>query len=93
MYLTIFMETTSPNIESVYTENSSYFKSESNQQGFQIELIIDRKDATINLCECKFYKSNFEIDKKYAEAVKTRKALFRKETNTKKMLLNTFIAN
>lgn len=80
-------------IEGVYTENSSYFKSVSNNQRFQIDLIIDRKDATINLCECKFYESNFEIDKKYAEVLKTKKVLFRKETNTKKMLLNTFIAN
>ena len=80
-------------IVNLYTEDSSFFKGKTGDKGFQIDLIIDRKDATINLCECKFYESNFEIDKKYADELKVRKALFRSETKTKKMLLNTFIAN
>lgn len=81
-------------IQNVYTETSSFSRIgavESN--GFQIDLIIDRKDATINLCECKFYESNFEISKKYAQEIKMRKAGFIEFSKTKKMVLNTFIAN
>ncbi len=80
-------------VRNIYSENSSFFKSKNSTNGFQIDLIIDRKDATINLCECKFYESNFEITKKYAEEIKMRKVAFAEETKTKKMLLNTFIAN
>ncbi len=81
-------------IRAVYTETSSYSKTGTKKEnGFQIDLIIDRKDAAINLCECKFYESNFEITKKYAQEIKNRKANFQKETGTKKMLINTFISN
>ena len=80
-------------IRNVYSENASYFRSKNSKYGFQIDLIIDRKDAAINLCECKFYESNFEITKKYAEEIKMRKAAFREETQTKKMLFNTMITN
>jgi len=80
-------------VRNIYSENSSFFKSKNSTNGFQIDLIIDRKDATINLCECKFYESNFEIPRKYAEEIKMRKVVFAEETKTKKMLLNTFIAN
>lgn len=33
------------------------------KDGYQIDLIIDRKDATINICELKYYNAPFEIDK------------------------------
>lgn len=81
-------------IRNVYTETSCFSKKEtSTSDGFQIDLLIDRKDATINLCECKFYESNFVISKKYAQEIKQRKTAFAQETGTKKMLVNTFIAN
>lgn len=80
-------------IKNVYTETSGYFKSKTATDGFQIDLIIDRKDAAINLCECKFYESSFEITKEYAANLKRRKEAFRTETKTKKMLFNTLITN
>lgn len=81
-------------IQNVYTETSSFSRIGAvENNGFQIDLIIDRKDATINLCECKFYESNFEISKKYAQEIKMRKAGFIEFSKTKKMVLNTFIAN
>lgn len=81
-------------IHGVYTETSSFTKKgTTSSTGFQIDLVIDRKDAAINLCECKFYESNFEISKKYAQEIKQRKVAFQQETKTKKMLINTFISN
>jgi uncharacterized protein len=81
-------------IRGIYTETSS-FRTIGNpiNKGFQLDLVIDRKDAAINLCECKFYESNFEINKKYAQEIKQRKVSFKNATGTKKMLINTFIAN
>ena len=81
-------------IRNVYTETSSFTKPGTTaEDGFQIDLIIDRKDAAINLCECKFYESNFEITKKYADEIKKRKTAFKEITGTKKMIINTFISN
>jgi len=81
-------------IKGVYTETSRFSHSgETAGEGFQIDLLIDRKDATINLCECKFYESNFSINSKYAQEMKLRKVHFAQQTASKKMLINTFIAN
>ncbi len=81
-------------IKNVYTEVSSFTKiGTATQSGFQVDLVIDRKDATINICECKFYESNFEITKKYAQEIKMRKTAFKEITKTKKMIVNTFISN
>jgi uncharacterized protein len=81
-------------IENVYTETYSHRHSGNNvSPGFQIDLIIDRKDHTINLCECKFYTAPFEVDKKYATQLQTRKAIFQKQTNTTKTVFNTLLTN
>lgn len=81
-------------IQNVYTESSSYRHiGNKNQVGFQIDLIIDRKDQTINLCECKFYEAPFEISKSYSSDLKTRKVLFREASKTKKSIFTTLIAN
>lgn len=45
-------------IEAVYSENSSWFNKKA-----QIDLLIDRDDNIINICEIKFYKTPFLIDK------------------------------
>ena len=43
------------------------------KKGTQIDLIIDRNDEVINLCEAKFYNSLFSIDKAYAEILQHKK--------------------
>ncbi len=81
-------------IQNVYTEISSFRRNGTpNEPGFQVDLIIDRKDQTINLCECKFYEANFEVNSTYAGALKNRRALFISETKTKKIVFNTLITN
>ncbi len=81
-------------IENVYTETASYRHTGNNlSAGFQIDLIIDRKDQVINLCGCKFYSAAFEIDKKYAAQLLLRKSLFKKDTGTGKTVFNTLITN
>ena len=57
----------------------------------QIDLVIDRKDQVINLCEMKFSVSPFTIDKKYSENLRNKSAEFRQATKTKKALFLTFI--
>ncbi len=59
--------------------------------GAQIDLLIDRKDQTINLCEMKFSESEFSITKKYAEELRRKTDTFRKVTKTKKNIFITMI--
>lgn len=56
------------------------------KKGTQIDLVIDRRDQTINLCEMKFSNSLFSIDKEYDEQLRNRTEIFRMATKTLKAL-------
>jgi uncharacterized protein len=57
----------------------------------QIDLLIDRDDNVINLCEMKFYTGPFTIDKKYAGEIAKKVDSFCRSTKTKKSVFTTFI--
>jgi hypothetical protein len=59
--------------------------------GAQIDLLIDRDDNVINLCEMKFYSTVFTIDKKYAADIARKVNAFTTSTQTKKSIFVTFI--
>lgn len=59
--------------------------------GAQIDLIIDRRDDCINLCEIKFHSGLFTIDRHYAATLRHKVELFRQQTETTKTLFLTFI--
>jgi hypothetical protein len=81
-------------ISGVYTDVSRLNVAGSAEiKGFQIDLIIDRKDDTINLCEIKFYGSKFTIDKKYYETLIEKRQRFINYTKTRKQVFLTFITN
>ncbi|MBO4391238.1 MAG: ATP-binding protein [Lachnospiraceae bacterium] len=46
-------------------------------KGTQIDLIIERKDNVVNLCEIKFYSDEFEVDKDYHLILERRKKMLR----------------
>ncbi len=78
---------TSLKISGIYSEESSfYFHGSEDTPSFQIDLIIDRQDGIINICEMKFYKHNFIITKKYAEQILNNLAYFKEISDTKKRL-------
>ena len=58
----------------------------------QIDLLIDRKDQVINLCEMKFSIHPFAIDKKYAANLRNKIGSFKADTNTKKAIFLTIIS-
>jgi hypothetical protein len=81
-------------ISNIYTEVSSFYKSvDKNLSGIQIDILLDRADKTINLCECKYHTESFELTKQYANLLNTRKEIFVKSTGTKKNVFNTLICN
>jgi len=73
-------------IEAVETLESAW-----KSPGAQVDLLVDRKDQTINLCELKFSEGEFVIDKRYAAELKAKRDVFRRETKTKKAVLLTFV--
>ena len=62
------------------------------KKGSQIDLIIDRSDKVIDLCEIKYCDRPFEIKKDYAEWLKERRDIFRDDVKTNKTLHLTMIA-
>lgn len=50
----------------------------------QIDLIIDRRDDIINLCEMKFCQGKFLIAKKYDDEFLSKRQVFKAVTGTKK---------
>lgn len=69
----------------------SYKSKSKSERGVQIDLIIDRKDDCINLCEIKFFNMPFTIDKNYADELEHKIRVFREQTRTTKTIFLTFI--
>lgn len=61
------------------------------QNGAQIDLLIDRDDNIINLCEMKFYNTKYGLDKKYANEIAKKVNAFSLSSKTKKSIFVTFI--
>ena len=61
--------------------------------GAQIDLLIDRSDKVINLCEIKYSDSPYTIDKKYMENLRNKVGLFRRITKTRKGIALTMITS
>lgn len=59
--------------------------------GVQIDLIFDRPDNIINLCEIKYCSSPFALDKKYAQKLHYRAEIYRKVTGVKKHIFHSLI--
>ena len=59
--------------------------------GAQIDLVVDRGDHTINLCEMKFSAGQYTISEEYEQHVRHRIMLFREKTHTTKSLVPTFV--
>lgn len=79
-------------ISGIYSETAIWkSRGNSSNDAAQIDLVINRRDNCINLCEIKFYENIFSFDKKYAAALQKKKNIFRQETKTNKQLFITLI--
>jgi len=77
-------------IAGVLTSVSSW-RGKHEDAGAQIDLVIDRGDNVINLCEIKFSSSPFQIDKKHYESMRNKRAAFTYSTKTRKAVQTTMI--
>ena len=80
-------------ISNVHSWSSKPFTDKNGTQwkGAQIDLLIDRADEVINICEIKFASDKYVIDSEYEERLRNRASLFRTVTKTKKSIQHTFI--
>ena len=81
-------------ISGVLSEQSSWYvkaDKELGTSGTQIDLIIDRRDRVIDLCEIKFYSDEFVIDSDYDMKIRNRMEAFRRATGTNKAVQIVFI--
>ena len=82
------------NIGGVATEVSAWFDQADKKKavrGSQIDLIIERADRIIHLCEMKFSQGEYRITADYEEKLRNRMALFQEKTKNKMTLVHTFI--
>ncbi|MCL2028657.1 MAG: ATP-binding protein [Bacteroidales bacterium] len=69
------------------------WKSEQSDDGAQIDLLIERNDNVINLCEMKFSKGEFTIDKAYFKSLQNKVEAFQAETNPQQAIHLTLISS
>ena len=80
-------------IAAVHTESSAFsLRGDGQQVGVQIDLLIDRNDHAINVCELKFYSEEIILSKAMATALRQKIAHFKSATQTKKQIFLTLIS-
>ena len=79
-------------IGGVSSTQSSWVVSADGKQQMQIDMLIDRADNVINLCEIKFYSAPFTIDKQYDAVLRERVQLLIEKVPRKKTVHLTLIA-
>ena len=73
-------------VAKIYSINSGW-----NNDKAQVDLVIDRDDGIINLCEMKFYNGLFTINKPVYENIKNKITQFKESTKTRKNVFVTMI--
>ena len=66
-------------------------EADENGAGAQIDLLIDRNDQVVNICEMKYSLSEFSIDAEYERNLRGKKSAFIETTNTRKAVHLTMI--
>jgi len=80
-------------ITGIYTQEASWLlKGNKDQPGAQIDLLIERADNAINICEIKFYNTPFIINKAYADTLRKKSSVFQHQTKATKNIFITMIS-
>lgn len=72
--------------------NTASWRSEKKSGGAQIDLLLERKDGIVNLCEMKFSSGAFAISEKYERELRNKIQLFKDETGTRKSVHLTLVS-
>ena len=63
------------------------------EEHVQIDLLIDRSDGVINICEMKFSKDPYEITNDELDRMQRRRRVFKSETGTRKAVHLTMVVS
>ncbi|MBR5635207.1 MAG: ATP-binding protein [Prevotella sp.] len=75
----------------ISSEYSWRIEKDGEKSGAQIDLLIDRSDGVINLCEMKFSQRPFKIDAKYEQVLQNKRNRLKESTNTSKAVHITMV--
>ncbi len=67
-------------------------KKNSPEQGAQVDLLFDRDDDAITLCEIKYSEKPFTLTKEYAKQLQLKCETFKRITRTEKQIFIVFIS-
>ena len=70
-------------LTAIYTEVSSW-RGSYNGDHAQVDVLIERADRVIHVCEAKFSKAAFTMDKKYADELRNKLNIFSMQKNSKR---------
>lgn len=68
-------------------------KNKAREPGAQIDLLFDRRDGVITLCEIKHSNKPFIVDKQYAKNLLNKREVFIRNTRSKKQIFFAMIAS
>lgn len=79
-------------ISGVLSEVSTWFvQADEENEGAQIDMLIDRRDRVITICEMKFAHDEYSIDKDYDQILRRKITRFQEATGTKKGIQLVFV--
>lgn len=76
-----------------YCGDWRYMPEKNKDSGAQIDLIFDRNDDCVTLCEIKHTDKPFVITKNYASELERKKSIYKEKTRTKKQLVWCLISS
>lgn len=78
-------------ISGVNTTQSAWSKRKGDETGTQIDMLIERSDNIVNMCEIKFYGTDVTVDKNYDKILRNRISLLLAELPPKMAVHSTLI--
>jgi hypothetical protein len=72
-------------------QSSWALKGDDDTEGTQIDLLIQRKDNVVNLCEMKFYNEKFTVDKAYYMKMVHRQNVLTEQVSRKSVIHNVLV--
>lgn len=81
-------------IAGILTSESSFYKRKDDEtEGCQIDMLIERADNVINICEMKYYDGLYSLTNGDIQNLQRKRNVFQQVTKTKKQLFITLISS
>ncbi|MDZ7896887.1 MAG: hypothetical protein U5N85_02505 [Arcicella sp.] len=81
-------------ISGILTDESSFYKRKDDEtEGGQIDMLIERADNAINICEMKYYDGLYSLTNQDIQDLRRKRNVFQQVTQTKKQLFITLVTS